>query len=149
LPTAWLSAIGVQLVLGICRLTLGPAGRGRLRADVPQKLAQPAGGEFWQGRGSKSHPLPSRTLGSGLGDLYGIRRSLLEAYYRQALALSEPLRMRPLGAHYRAGLAKLYERTGNRLQAWEQFDTAVAMYRGMAMRFLLDKVEAEMKQIHS
>jgi class 3 adenylate cyclase/tetratricopeptide (TPR) repeat protein len=70
-----------------------------------------------------------------------------EAYYRQALALAEPRGMRPLVAHCHLGLGKLCARTGKREEAREYLTTATTMYREMDMRFYLEQVEAEMKEL--
>jgi class 3 adenylate cyclase/DNA-binding SARP family transcriptional activator len=70
-----------------------------------------------------------------------------EARYRQALALAEPRGMRPLVAHCRFGLGKLYHRTGMRDQACDQLAAAATMYHEMDMRFWLDQVEAERRQL--
>ncbi len=66
-------------------------------------------------------------------------------HYRQALALAGELGMRPLIAHCRAGLGRLYRRKGKLQEAGEHFATAAATYREMGMRFWLEKVEAEQK----
>ena len=50
--------------------------------------------------------------------------------------------MRPLVAHCRLGLGKLYRRTGRHEQAQEHFTTATTMYREMDMRFWLEQAEA-------
>ena len=68
-----------------------------------------------------------------------------EAHYRQALALAEPRGMRPLVAHCHLGLAKLYQRTGNRQEAREHLATATTMYREMDMTYWREKAEEEMK----
>jgi tetratricopeptide (TPR) repeat protein len=70
-----------------------------------------------------------------------------ETHYRKALALAEPRGMRPLVAHCHLGLGKLYRRTGRREQAREHLTTATTMYREMDMRFWLEQVEAEMKEL--
>ena len=57
------------------------------------------------------------------------------AYYRQALALTEALGMRPLQAHCHQGLGTLYTATGQREQARTALATAMAMYRAMEMTF--------------
>jgi class 3 adenylate cyclase/tetratricopeptide (TPR) repeat protein len=64
--------------------------------------------------------------------------------YRQALDLSNQLRMRPLVAHSHLDLGKIYQRTGKRQEAEEHLTTATAMYREMDMRFYLEQAEAEM-----
>ena len=50
--------------------------------------------------------------------------------------------MRPLVAHCRLGLGKLYRRTGDRAKAAEHLMTASAMYREMDMGFWLEKPDA-------
>ena len=66
-----------------------------------------------------------------------------EVHYREALALAEPRGMRPLVAHCRLGLGKLYRRTGKLDEAREHLLTATTMYLEMDMRFWLEKAEAE------
>jgi class 3 adenylate cyclase/tetratricopeptide (TPR) repeat protein len=70
-----------------------------------------------------------------------------EAYYREALALAEPRRMRPLIAHCYLGLGKLYRRTSKREQAREHLTTATTMYREMGMTHWLEQAEAQMKAL--
>ena len=70
-----------------------------------------------------------------------------EARYCKALALAEPLGMRPLVAHCHLGLGKLYQRTGKREQAREHLTTATTLHREMDMRFWLEQAEAEMRQL--
>jgi len=67
-----------------------------------------------------------------------------ESHFCQALAAAEELGMRPLQAHCRLGLGKLYRRTGKQAQAQEHLVTAAAMYREMDMGFWLEKAEAEL-----
>jgi hypothetical protein len=54
-----------------------------------------------------------------------------DAHYRQALTLAEPRGMRPLVADGHCGLARLFERTGQRERAAQHLATASAMYRDM------------------
>jgi len=70
-----------------------------------------------------------------------------EVHYREALALAEPRGMRPLIAHCHLGLGKLYRRTGQREQAQEHLTVATTLYRDMDMRFWLEEVEVEMKEL--
>ena len=70
-----------------------------------------------------------------------------ETYYRQALALAEPLGMRPVVAHCHLDLGKLCARTGQREQAREYLTTATSMYREMDMPFWLKQAEAESQEI--
>ncbi len=70
-----------------------------------------------------------------------------ETHYREALALAEPRGMRPLVAHCHLGLAKLYGRTGKRLEADEHFATATSMYREMGMTYWLEEAEEETREL--
>jgi hypothetical protein len=70
-----------------------------------------------------------------------------EVHYRRARSLAEPRHMRPLVAHCRLGLGKLYRRTDKREQAQEHLATATAMYREMDMTYWLEKAEVEMKAL--
>jgi hypothetical protein len=70
-----------------------------------------------------------------------------ETHYRDSLVLGEQIGMRPLVAHCHLGLGKLYRRTGKREQAHEHLTTATTMYREMDMRFWLEQVEAEMRDL--
>jgi tetratricopeptide (TPR) repeat protein len=86
-----------------------------------------------------------------LGDI-AIRRESLEvehavAHYRQALALTEDLGMRPLQAHCHRGLGTLYATTGQREQARTELSTAIEMYRAMEMTFWLPQTEAALAQV--
>lgn len=60
----------------------------------------------------------------------------------QALTLADELGMRPLAAHCHLGLAKLHRRSDRPEQAAEHLDTALSMFREMAMRPWLEQAEA-------
>jgi hypothetical protein len=62
----------------------------------------------------------------------------------QALALTEPLGMRPLQAHCHLGHGKLYCRIGRIDEARAELATAVTMLREMGMAFWLPEAEAEL-----
>ncbi len=68
-----------------------------------------------------------------------------ESHYRQAMALADDLEMRPLVAHCRLGLGRLYRRTGDSSRASEHLTAAATMYREMDMRFWLERAEAELR----
>jgi predicted ATPase len=72
-----------------------------------------------------------------------------EAYYRQGLALSEELGMRPLAAHCHLGLGALYQHITRDEQARAELATAAEMYRAMEMTFWLAKAEAALAQVAS
>jgi tetratricopeptide (TPR) repeat protein len=82
-----------------------------------------------------------------LGDIASHRdRNDVEAaqdHYRQALAIGQPLGMRPLVAHCHLALGKLAQRIGKRQEAHEHLTTAATMFREMDMRFWLEQAEAE------
>jgi DNA-binding NtrC family response regulator/predicted ATPase len=70
-----------------------------------------------------------------------------EAYYRQALALAEALGMRPLQAHCRLGLGKLYLKVGPLEQARSELSGALALFRSMDMTFWLPQAEEALAHI--
>jgi predicted ATPase len=70
-----------------------------------------------------------------------------EDHYRQALALAEELRMRPLIAHCHVGLGKLYRRSGDLQLVKKHLNHGVAMMREMEMGIWLEKAEAELKEL--
>ena len=70
-----------------------------------------------------------------------------EGHYRQAMAVTGELGMRPLLAHCQLGLGKLYRRTGDRAKAGEHLTAAATMYREMDMGFWLAQAEAELKEL--
>jgi class 3 adenylate cyclase/tetratricopeptide (TPR) repeat protein len=61
-----------------------------------------------------------------------------EAHYQQALALAELHGMRPLVAHCRFGLGKLYDRIGQPEHARENIIAATKLYQDMDMHFWLE-----------
>jgi len=67
-----------------------------------------------------------------------------EARYREALALTEELEMRPLQARCHLGLGKLYRRIGRLDESRAELATAVAMLREMGMAFWLPEAEREL-----
>jgi tetratricopeptide (TPR) repeat protein len=67
---------------------------------------------------------------------------LVEASYREALALAEALGMRPLQTHCHRSLGTLYATIGQREQARTALSTAINLYRAMEMTFWLPEAEA-------
>jgi tetratricopeptide (TPR) repeat protein len=86
-----------------------------------------------------------------LAEIHGGRgtthASMAERDYLEALALAEELGMRPLTARCHAGLGLLLLRAKRRDDSQHHLDTAVAMFREMAMRFWLDKLEVDRAQL--
>ena len=69
-----------------------------------------------------------------------------ETFYRQALALADELRMRPLLAHCPLGLGILYNRMGCPEQARAELSAAIELYRAMEMTFWLNRAEMALVQ---
>jgi class 3 adenylate cyclase/tetratricopeptide (TPR) repeat protein len=67
-----------------------------------------------------------------------------EAYYREALALAQLHRMRPLAAYCHFGLGKLYRSTGKPEHSRENLAAAMTMYREMNMGFWLEQGKIDM-----
>lgn len=65
-----------------------------------------------------------------------------ERHYDQAVTLAEELGMRPLVAHCRLGLGRLYRAAGNSSQAARHLSTGAAMYSEMGMPFWLERAQA-------
>jgi class 3 adenylate cyclase/tetratricopeptide (TPR) repeat protein len=66
-----------------------------------------------------------------------------ERYYLDALALATELGMRPLAARCHAGLGRLYARGMAPAKASGHLESAMTMYRDMAMPFWQEQVERE------
>ncbi len=66
-----------------------------------------------------------------------------EAHHATSTALAAELGMRPLVAHCRLSLGKLYGRAGDRRAATEHFSTAMSMFHEMGMQFWFAKAETE------
>jgi tetratricopeptide (TPR) repeat protein len=72
-----------------------------------------------------------------------------EAHYRQALALTEEIGMRPLQAHCHRGLSTLYAKIDRPEQARMALSAAINLYRAMEMTFWLPQVEAALAQVET
>ena len=70
-----------------------------------------------------------------------------EAYFEQALALSDELGMEPLRAHCLFGLATVYEHAGHWQRACVSLSTARALYRTMGMMFWLPRLDAALERL--
>jgi tetratricopeptide (TPR) repeat protein len=111
----------------LCCLSLGEA---QLRADrLEEAQAQAeralAHARRHQERGYQAYAL--RLLGDMAAQREPPERDQAEAHYRQALALAEALGMRPLQAHCRLGLGKLYAATGQRQQAHAELSAVIEL----------------------
>jgi tetratricopeptide (TPR) repeat protein len=97
-----------------------------------------------QERGHEAYAL--RLLGEIAAQRERLEAEQAEAHYRQALALSEELGMRPLQAHCHCGLGTLYSQMGRLEEARAALATAIELYRAMAMTFWLPQAEATLVQ---
>ena len=70
-----------------------------------------------------------------------------EMHYREALALSGELGLRPLGARCHLGLGGLYRRAAKRQEAREQLTTAATMFGEMDMRHWREQAEMAMTEL--
>jgi class 3 adenylate cyclase/tetratricopeptide (TPR) repeat protein len=86
-----------------------------------------------------------------LGEIYRHQdppaTGVAEASYRQALALAEELRMRPLQAHCHCSLGTLYAELGRPDSARTELSAAIEWYRAMDMTFWLPQAEAALAQV--
>jgi tetratricopeptide (TPR) repeat protein len=128
------------------RSTLGEAHLRAGRLEEARTLAARAleHARTYQERGHEAYALRL------LGDI-AVRREPpnvepAESYYRQALALTEELGMRPLQAHCHLGLGTLYANTGQREQAHAELAAAIDLYHAMDMTFWLPQAEAVLAQ---
>ena len=88
-----------------------------------------------------------------LGEI-ALRREPLDAdsaerTYRQSIAIADRLEMRPLVAHCRWGLARLYRRAGWPDPAREELQAGLALFRAMGMTYWVSPAEAELKALRS
>jgi class 3 adenylate cyclase/tetratricopeptide (TPR) repeat protein len=70
-----------------------------------------------------------------------------EAYFEQALALTDELGMDPLRAHCLLGLGAAYERTGRLQRAYTSLSTAGVLYRTMGMTFWLPRTDTALERL--
>jgi class 3 adenylate cyclase/tetratricopeptide (TPR) repeat protein len=142
--TIALEMIGLQ---ALCCLALGEAYLLADHLEEAHTLAERALGHTreHQERGNEAYAL--RLLGDIAARRDPPESEQAEAHYRQALALAEELRMRPLMAHCHRGLGMLYLKLGRGVQAGPELSTAIALYRTMEMTFWLPQTEAALAQV--
>jgi len=107
------------------------------RLDEARRLADRAVESSRRQPGFKAHAL--RLLGDLATHPDGFDAESGAAHYRQALALAQLHGMRPLVAHCRLGLGKLYERSGKLGHARENLAAATTLYGDMDMHFWLEQ----------
>jgi tetratricopeptide (TPR) repeat protein len=86
-----------------------------------------------------------------LGEIHAHRHppqtELAEAAYREALALADALRMRPLQAHCHHGLGTLYATLGQHEQARVELSIAIELYKAMEMTLWLPQAETALAAV--
>jgi class 3 adenylate cyclase/tetratricopeptide (TPR) repeat protein len=86
-----------------------------------------------------------------LGEIHAHRHppqtELAEAAYREALALADALRMRPLQAHCHRGLGTLYATLGQHEQARVELSIAIELYKAMEMTLWLPQAETALAAV--
>jgi len=137
--------MGFGLVQPLFRLYLAEAYVLANRLENALSLAQRALTIARQGGARNDETRALRLLGDVNARLESPEHA--EGHYRDALALTEELEMRPLLAHCQLGLGKLSRHTGQRKRAYEHLTTATAMYREMGVRLWREQAEAEMLQL--
>jgi tetratricopeptide (TPR) repeat protein len=131
----------------LCRLPLGEAQMqaGRLEeAHALAELALTLAREH-QERGHQAYAL--RLLGDIAARREPPASESAEAHYQKAIALADELGMRPLQAHCHRGLGTLYATSGQSELARAELDTAIDLYRAMAMTFWLPQADAARAQV--
>jgi class 3 adenylate cyclase/tetratricopeptide (TPR) repeat protein len=141
-----LSSMGIGRALQIAWLAETYALDGRL--DDASERAQEAL-SLAQAHGERGHEARVHRL---LGEISSHRGDLVEArtaddHYRHALTLATELEMRPLIAHCRLGLGRLYGRAGQREHARQNLATAMTMYGSMNMEPWRAQAEAELRTV--
>jgi tetratricopeptide (TPR) repeat protein len=129
-----------HVALGEAQLRAGRLGEAYALAEQALALARAR-----QEQGHQAYAL--RLLGEIADRREPPERDQAERYYRQALALTHALGMRPLQAHGHLGLGMLCATTDRPEQARGELSAAVALYRTMAMTFWLPRAEAALAEM--
>jgi tetratricopeptide (TPR) repeat protein len=141
------TAIAIVFIQVLYRLSLGEAQMMAGHLEEAHALAERALAlaHTHQARGQQAYAL--RLLGDIVARREPPESALAEAHYRQALALTDELNMRPLQAHCYLGLGTLYGRVGRQDHARAELSTAIALYRSLAMTFWLSQAEAALAEV--
>jgi class 3 adenylate cyclase/tetratricopeptide (TPR) repeat protein len=118
----------------------GAVGRACLllgQLDEARRLAGRAVESAWRQPGFKAHALYLLGDVATHPDRFDSESGV--AHYREALALAQLHHMRPLVAHCRLSLGKLYRHIGETEHACDNLAAATTMYREMDMGFWLER----------
>jgi tetratricopeptide (TPR) repeat protein len=151
LAQAMEQAMAMEIVdfQAFCRLSLGEAHLLTGHLEEAHTLAERAltHTRTYKERGNEAYAL--RLLGAISAHSDSPDATLAEAHYQQALALADELGMRPLQAHCRLGLGRLYAKLEQREQARAELSTAIALYRTMEMTFWLPQAETALARVEA
>jgi class 3 adenylate cyclase/tetratricopeptide (TPR) repeat protein len=136
------AAQGSRGHLGLPYVYLGHACLALHRPAEARDLAQRAIDIAPSHRGSTAYAL--HLLGDIAAHPDRLDVDASEASYHEALALAEPLGMRPLAARCHHELGRLYRQSARPAEARQQLEKALAAYRALDMRFWPEQAAAEM-----
>jgi class 3 adenylate cyclase/tetratricopeptide (TPR) repeat protein len=128
------------IALGEAQLRAGRPEEAHTLAERALTLARER-----QERGHQAYAL--RLLGEIAARREPPESGQAERSYRQALAVTHELGMRPLQAHCHLGLGMLCAKTPRPEQARAELSAAVALYRTMEMTFWLPRAEAALVEV--
>src|SRR5207244_13561688 len=89
--------------------------------------------EAGRGRGGNGYVSWGRVTRGGSAAKMSARGGEAEGRYEAGLAIARECRMRPLEAHCRLGLSRVYERTGRREAAHREQEAARALLTELGM----------------
>lgn len=130
----------ILTVLGEALLCIGRVEQAEVVARRLFDLAQ-----VYEGCGHQAHALRLLAESAFYCDPPGLFQA--KTTYQQALTLASELGMRPLQAHCRRGLGKLYSQIGESERARIELSMAIEMYRDMEMTFWLPETEAALSGV--
>jgi class 3 adenylate cyclase/tetratricopeptide (TPR) repeat protein len=136
-----IDVLGIGHAMRLSRLAEGYLLSGRL--DEARESARQAleSARAQQERGNEAYAL--HLLGEIATHAADLPVEQAERDLRGALACSMELRMRPLAAHCRLSLGKLYRRSNRPREARELIAAAMTTYAEMGMEFWREKAQAE------
>jgi class 3 adenylate cyclase/tetratricopeptide (TPR) repeat protein len=130
----------LRRIVGHRSWAYGAVGRACLllgQLDEARRLANRAVESAWRQPGFTAHAFCLLGDIATHPDLFDAESGVV--HYREALALAQLHRMRPLVAHCRLSLGKLYRHIGETEHARENLAAATTMYREMDMDFWLEQ----------
>ena len=142
-------SLGLGMVADFC-LAAVPLGNAYMiteRHDDALRVAAQAADLSRKHDFRASHAWALRLLGMIHADPAHGDEMEAQGFFLEGLALAQELGMRPLQAHCRLGLGKLYRRVGRLEEARAELATAIGMLREMGMVHWLPEAEAALSQL--